>query len=333
MPMKLSQVGEFGLIERLRHRLATTQNAVVGIGDDAAVLQPTRGHVLLVTADALVEDTHFRCSWISPDDLGWKSLACNLSDIAAMGGRPTHAVVSLALPPDLQVEFVEAMYRGMRTLAKAHGVGIVGGDLVKSPEALMISITVVGEARPAHVVLRSGAKVGDAILVTGALGASSAGLALLESGKPVPRALLPAARAHVRPTPRVQEGQVLGASGRVTSMIDVSDGLAGDLAHICEESRVGARVALERVPVAPACTAVTKMIGGDAIAMALSGGEDYELLFTCAPKDVERLTRLVKRTTGTAVTEIGHIVAARLGLRLVLRDGRSRDLRGGFKQF
>ena len=324
------------LIEIIRRVCARGPGVRVGIGDDCAVLEPDPGGLLLATTDLLIEDIHFRRRWAEPADLGWKSLAVNLSDIAAMGGRPRWALVALACPAETSLEEAEAFFEGALALASEHAVAVVGGDTSASPRGWIVNVTLLGETTRAPV-LRSTARPGDVIAVTGSLGRSAAGLALLERGAApagVPAdTLADLAAAHLRPRPRVGEGRWLAAAGGVTAMIDLSDGLATDLGHIVEESGVGTRVELQRLPVAASACAVAAALGRDALAWATSGGEDYELLLTCAPDAYTRLATGLETATGTPLTAIGEIMTADAGLRWTDASGREIPVGPGFEHF
>lgn len=285
----------------------------VGIGDDCAVLETQPGTSLLATTDLLLEDIHFRRRWAEPADIGWKSLAVNLSDIAAMGGRPRWALVALACPDDTSAEEVEAFYEGALALARSHAVTIVGGDTSASPGGWMINVTLLGEAVAPS--LRSTARAGDTIAVTGTLGRSAAGLAVLEretapAGVDAAQ-LAEVTAAHLRPRPRVREGEWLVAAGGVTAMMDLSDGLGLDLPRLLGESGVGAEVDVDRVPIDGAARVVAAALGADPAAWATGGGEDYELLLTCEPAAVMRLQQGLTEACGTRLTPIGTITASR----------------------
>ncbi len=312
--MKVSELGEFGLIGLLAEMISTSQNKdaaayrklIIGIGDDAAAW---RGDATtqLVTTDSLFQDVHFRLETTSWHELGWKSLAVNLSDIAAMGGVPMYAVVSLALPPDTEVDDVRALYQGMIELAQRFGVAIVGGDTCRAP-LVSITVTVLGSAggKNGKMLTRSAARPGDKIAVTGVLGASAAGMEMLDK-----RLELDAEsdgqlrRAFLQPEPRVAEGQRLLALG-VKAAIDISDGLISDLKHICDSSGVGARVEMERILIAPA---VRAHFSDRALELATTGGEDYELLFTASDDVIDR----VKAELSCLVTIIGEVVDGKPG--------------------
>lgn len=338
----LGGLGERGLISRIRRSAAATGTAPgveVGIGDDTAVLAVPAGHKLLATTDLLIEDVHFRRVSAAPSDIGWKALVVNLSDIAAMGGIPRWALVALALPADTDVEAVDAFYAGMAEAAAPHGVTVVGGDTSTSPGGWMVNVTLLG-VHPGEPRLRSHARAGDAVAVTGSLGGSAAGLHALEIGLDRARdAGLAAARlaeitrAHLRPRARVAEGRWLGQAPGVHAMMDCSDGLATDLGHVCRESGVGARVRLDRVPVSAAARETGHALGSDAREWAVSGGEDYELLLTCDPAAADRLVAGLAEATGTALTVVGRIEGTAGEIIFTDADGAPVPMRGGFEHF
>jgi len=337
--MTLRRVGELGLVRRIRELAGgATAGVLTGIGDDAAVLSLTPGASLLATTDLLIEDVHFRRSTAGPRDLGWKAMAVNLSDIAAMGGTPRYALVALAVPAGTALPDVEAFVEGMREAAAPHGVAIVGGDTSASPERWFVNVTLLGEHEGA-AKLRSAARPGDAVAVTGSLGRSAAGLAVLEAGAERARAagagaaVEEMARAHLRPCARVAEGRWLGREPAVHAMIDVSDGLATDLGHICRESGVGARVHLDRLPVAPGVLELARALGRDPVDWAAAGGEDYELLLTCAPEAADALARGLRKATGTALTVVGQVVAAAPEVTWLGPDGAPVAVRAGYEHF
>lgn len=331
------RTGEDALIAIIARMSATGRGAGVhaGIGDDAAVLETTGGRLLLATTDLLVEDVHFRRRWAGPADVGWKAIAVNLSDIAAMGGVPRWALVALACPEDAGEPEVRAFYDGALALASEHDVAIVGGDTSSSPAGWMVNVTLLGETahRP---LLRSTARPGDVIAVTGTLGRAGAGFAALElESAPVsiPRAALAAlTAAHLRPRPRVREGAWLGAEGSASAMMDLSDGLATDLPRLCAASGVGARVELGRVPLDDATRALAGALDADALGWATGGGEDYELLLTCRPDALERLARGLADATGASLTAIGEIVQG-AGIAWLDAAGRSVAVAPGWQHF
>lgn len=304
------------------------------IGDDAAVLEPSAGTVLVATTDLLLEDVHFRRRWAEPADIGWKAMAVNVSDIAAMGATPRWALIALACPEATGAEEIEAFYEGALALCDAHGVVIVGGDTSSSPAGWTVNVTVLGEA--VAPVLRSTARPGHVIAVTGTLGRAGAGLAVLErdaapSGV-TPAMLADVTDAHLRPRPRVSEARWLAAAGGVTAMMDLSDGLATDLPRLLAESAAGATIELARLPVAPAARAVAAALEQDAMAWATGGGEDYELLVTCERGAFERLRAGLAGVAGTAFTAVGEIHEG-AGVRWVGHDGRDTVVAAGFEHF
>jgi len=322
--VKVSELGEFGLIELFDRIVGTPgDDVVVGIGDDAAVWRSDAA-LHIATTDALIENVHFTLSTTSWRELGWKALAVNLSDIAAMGGLPKCALVSLGLPGDAEVESLAELYEGMVELARLFNVDIAGGDVVAAP-VVMLSVSVVGTA--GHVVKRSAARPHDQIAVTGLLGASAAGLHMLRKGLPFDSTTTPLREAHVRPYPRSVEGQVLAKNG-VRAAIDISDGLVGDLAQLCKASGVGARLFAHQIPVHPAVHTVFEQ---EALNLALSGGEDYELLFT----DTMEVVAKVKGLMPCPVTVIGEITGNEPG-RVRLFDQHGNEMtpaRRGWEHF
>ncbi len=276
----IAELGEFGLIAKLTEALPVHPALELGIGDDAAILKrhPER---LLVTTDLLVEDVHFRRSTTSAADLGHKSLAVNLSDIAAMGGRPLAAFISLALPKSLPVSWATALYRGMRKLADECGVALAGGDTTGSPGPIIINVALIGMAQGKTILRRDGAHQGNSLWVCGDLGYSAAGLHALENGLRAPAAFR---LAHKRPQARLAEGLALAKSGRCTSCLDVSDGLLGDLQHILDRSGIGAEIDLAALPIPANLQRFANRHKLDPLQLVLNGGEDYALLFTLTGK-------------------------------------------------
>jgi thiamine-monophosphate kinase len=322
--MELSNIGEFGLIHAIQKlSFQSSPDTMIGIGDDAAVLKIAPATLLLATTDMLIEGVHFDLTYTDFYSLGWKSAAVNLSDIAAMGGKPRFCLTSLAIPAHIPVEAVKDYYQGFSSLVRAHKTILVGGDTCSSKDGLVISVTVLGEAKKRMVVPRSGAKQGDRIFVTGTLGDSGAGLELLKSGvrgresgvrsqkseirsKDFNSALRAPHSAlinrHLRPVPRVEWGRQIALSGCASSMIDVSDGLSSDLFHLCEESGVGAVLLSDALPLSKSLMKSADYLNKPPLHYALSGGEDYELLFTVPLSRMKRLKALP-----IPITEIGMI--------------------------
>jgi len=309
-------LGEFGLIDLLAKMAAgRDERLIIGIGDDAAAWQGDAS-IQLATVDSFIQDVHYPSGMASWQETGWKSLAVNLSDIAAMGGLPRYALVSLALPPETELDDVTALYTGMLELAKKYGVTIVGGDISSAP-LVVISITVLGSSPQKKILTRSSAKPGELIAVTGYLGAAAAGLEMLTKKlKLDPPATTRFKQAFFKPTPRITEGQLLLEQG-VKTAIDISDGLLADLGQIGKASKVGAKIEADRVPVEPLVKAA---LDDKAMELALAGGEDYELLFTAGAEIMEK----VKQAAACPVTVIGKITAGR-GVTVV--DGKGKPLK------
>ena len=334
--MRVRDIGEFGLIDRIARSLPPPgAGVIVGIGDDVAVLQASNRY-LLATCDIQVEGVHFLEEKITPYQLGRKVVAINVSDIAAMGGLPRYLLVSLVLPKETEVEWVDGLYEGMREECARWGAEIVGGNMAHSPDGIIVDLFLLGEVEPEHLLRRSGARVGDRVLVTGTLGDSAAGLALLLH----PEATCPdvhrefVLRRHLTPTPRLAEGRAIGRSGLATAAIDVSDGLASDIGHICEMSRVGVRLWADALPISDAARAVAEALGASTLEWALFGGEDYELLFTAPADRAEELARRVEEETGTPVSVIGDVVPPEEGMTLRRADGTTVPLqKGGWDHF
>jgi thiamine-monophosphate kinase len=313
--MKLSEIGEFALIDILANLVQKDRdvmspgwkNLVAGIGDDAAAWKNS-ANLSLATTDCLVQDVHFRLGQTSWRDLGWKALAVNLSDIAAMGGTAEHALVTLGLPGETGVEDITELYKGMIEIGIASGVAIAGGD-VTSSSAVFISLTVLGSAGD-RILRRCAARGGELIAVTGYPGMAAAGMALI-NGKAKPDGETPAlTQAFLRPSPRLGEGKIILEAG-VQAAIDISDGLVADLGHLCRASGVSAQIETERVPLHPA---LRRAFPDRALDMALGGGEDYELLFTASAAAIEA----VKARTSLPVSVIGEITTGNTGLVRVL---------------
>jgi thiamine-monophosphate kinase len=325
----ISQLGEFGLIQRIKEALpASPDEVVVGIGDDVAVLKTSGSEYLLATCDAQVENVHFVRGSITPYQLGQRIAAINVSDIAAMAGTPLWALVSLALPVKLETAFVDALYQGMHEQLHLAGAVIVGGNLSRIDENMVIDLCLLGKVAPEDLLLRSGARVGDLILATGWLGDSRAGLELIRRQELIVSegSRRQVEQRHLAPQPRLREGQELGASRLVHAMVDVSDGLIGDIRHICRASRVGAEIRLEKLPISSACKEVAEVAGEDAAGWALSGGEDYELLFTVSPESSTGIQEMIEKRTGTRCHVVGRIIDEKEGIQVCLDDGRKLSL-------
>lgn len=331
--MRLGELGEFGLIDLVARDAAAGPGVIRGVGDDAAVYKAAAGEWQLAATDTLVENVHFKRAYFSWGDLGYKALAVNLSDIAAMGGRPRYALLGLCLPPDTEVRAVEQFYAGLAGIAGEHGVSLIGGDTVRGP-TVVVNVTLLGTVPPARVKYRAGARPGDVIMVTGTPGDAAAGLYLFQQpgalGDPADARRLK--RAHLRPLPRVRAGRLLGAQPAVTAMTDVSDGLAADLMHICAAGAVGCVLEATAVPLSGALRRAAAGPGRDPLEWALHGGEDYELLFTVSPGRAGEISAVLE-DAGVPVTVVGEITGPEKG-HLLRREGRTVPLEGrGFNHF
>jgi thiamine-monophosphate kinase len=309
--------------------VADAEGVVTGIGDDAAVTALTPGMQLLTSTDMLLEDVHFRRAWHDPYRLGRKSLAVNISDIAAMGGIPRWATLSLAVPSGLSLDFLDEFSRGFLTMAQEHGVSLIGGDTCSSRDGLIISVTIMGEQQPELIVRRSGARPGDEIWVTGTLGDAALGLALLEGGfggfdsaQPPGSSLSGVEGLLSRlldPTPCTVVGRSLAEAGLVSAMIDISDGLLGDFEHIAQLSGVGGTIRQDDLPLSASFRTVGASLPAFPHQLALTGGEDYELAFTAPPANQGKIRELMKKC-GIEATPVG-IVTPLAGVRVVAPDG------------
>jgi len=328
--IRVSDIGKFGLLSRIARLLPSARDdTLVGVGDDVAVARPLAANYLLLTSDALVEGVHFLKDRIGAQELGWKLVAINVSDIASMDGEPRHLLLSLALPPDTDVAWVESLYAGVRDAAEGYSLDVAGGNTSRCPERIVLDVFLLGEVEPELLVRRSGARPGDALCVTGHLGDAAAGLALLlePSLTIAPEHTAVVSAAHLTPVARLREGRVIAAQG-ATAMIDISDGLASDVGHLATSSGVGACIGADRIPISDAALAVAGAAGPDALEWALSGGEDYELLFALPPDGVAELAGAVRSATGTPVSVIGEARRLEEGVVLV-RDGVATPLSAG----
>lgn len=332
--MKISELGEFGLINLIHNisdkfknpEQASWQQLLVGIGDDVAAWQGDN-HIQLATTDSLVQGVHFNLGTITWEELGWKALAVNLSDIAAMGGVPRYALISLASPGEIEVENVSKFCYSMASLAAEFGVAIVGGNLAAAPN-LVITITVFGCSKDKSILKRSTARSGEQIAVTGYLGLSAAGLEMLKEKISLDVETTSILRqTHFQPVPKVREGQIL-VEHEVTCAIDISDGLLIDLDHVCKASKVNARVEIEQVPIHH----LVKANFPNYLELALYGGEDYELLFTANKAIVDQ----ARKALDCPVTVIGDIVKESLPHRVTLLNSKGNIVphkKGGWEHF
>jgi len=327
----LASAGEFGLIHRIEEILKSegVQRTDVsqGIGDDAACFRPRSGYEILVTCDCMVERRHYLPEHFSPLQLGGRAMVMNISDIGAMGGEPLYAVVSLGLSAAAAIADVEAMYRGFIAELNPLGASIIGGNVTESGAAGFIDITLIGQVEEGKILRRSTAVPGHAILVTGFPGQASAGLKMLmQGGKKGALEDHPLVRAYVAPVHRAREGKAIAGTGCATAMIDVSDGFLGDLAHICEQSHVGALIFREKLPVTEELRNAAAELGLDPHDLVLGESDDYELIITCLPENVEKIRSAVMESGGVPVTEVGIITREAGIIRLALPDGTRRPV-------
>ncbi|MFH1783651.1 MAG: thiamine-phosphate kinase [bacterium] len=339
----VSDIGEIRLIDRIKKQITRaykgakgTLRPVVGIGDDAAVVRPEAGKLLVASTDMLVEGIHFNIGTFTPYEIGLKAMAVNLSDIAAMGAAPRYGLVTLGLPVNIPVETVDNLIKGTLDLSRKFNVFVIGGDIVSSPNALVVSITVWGSVEKKKIIRRSGAKAGDLIMVTGTMGDSAAGLSILgENSTRRPssweRKLV---SRHLRPYPRVRESGVLAKSGFVSSMIDSSDGLMKSIYHLCRQSNVGAKVYTERIPLSASLERFLEKKKEKPSYMALCGGEEYELVFTVSQKSEKAVKKMLSQKKCVGVSTIGEIVGKKKGVNFFEKGKRLRPFPlAGFEHF
>ncbi|CUI17111.1 Thiamine-monophosphate kinase [Candidatus Protochlamydia naegleriophila] len=330
--MKLHTLGEFGLIQRFSPFF--TQNlplGVEGIGDDCAIIPQNGQHSFLITTDLLIESIHFLTTTTSPEDLGYKSLAVSLSDIAGMGGKPLYAFLSIALPSTMEVDWVDRFFQGFRQLAESENVLLLGGDTTRSEE-IAINVLVIGSAQTDHIKRRSQAKEGDIICSTGYLGDSGAGLKILLENlphNPITEALI---HQHVHPRPHLSEGEWLASQVGVHAMMDISDGLDSDIQHIMERSHCGAKLYLDKLPLSPSLKTCAKQYGWFAEEMAATAGEDYCLLATVNPNAYAALNLGYQQLFDRPLFKVGEITTG--STLSYLKDGQPFQLsKTGFDHF
>ncbi len=320
-------IGEFGLIEEIRKLLPRRlpPGVMLGLGDDAAVIHIDTSLAQLVTCDMLVENRHFRLDWTSAEQLGRRAIAVNQSDIAAMGGNPLYALVSLALPPHLNIDFFRDLIAGMRDQMAEFEGGIIGGNLSGSDAGLTIDVSMLGSAPLGKYVTRSGARPGDRLFLTGAAGMGAGGLSALKAyGGEAKDKYFDLVQAFLVPQPRIPAGQLLAASGYVTAMIDVSDGISGDVGHLCDSSRAGVEIDLEKLPIPPSVVTLAQELSLDAQMTALHGGDSYELLFTVRPETPESCLHQLRGQCRLPLTEIGRILTKEEGC-FTLKKGKVKE--------
>ena len=336
----LKTIGEFGLIRQLNRQWPASSPWIVkGIGDDAAILKTRQGQRLLISTDVFMEGVHFDLAYQTTKDVGWRAAVANLSDIAAMGGNPLYLLVSMAVPVRIPPHNVRELYRGIRAACDPCNVELIGGDTSSSPSSIFLSLTIVGSVRANRALTRNRAEVGDRLYVTGTVGDSKAGLRVLQTHSNNRRGFSPSAvekfliRRHLRPIPRIHVGQLLVARNLAHAAIDLSDGLSSDVAHVCEESQVGAEIRGRALPLSSQLYAFAQRNNLDPLELALHGGEDYELLFTAPAKRHQKVLNVSKQT-GVPVSCIGEIKPKTFGQQLELPEGRKQKmLKKSFNHF
>ncbi len=332
--MNLKDIGEFGLIRRIAPLFDAVAPGAMGIGDDCAILPGAGEEAVLVTTDLLVEDVHFLRARIPPRLLGRKSLAVNVSDIASMGGSPTACFLSIGLPAEIELDWLDEYFKGVKEIGEETGCPLLGGDTTKSPRGIVINFAVVGRVARERAKFRSGARVGDVLAVTGPLGDSGAGLRLLLENRPLDsddaRVLV---EAHHNPRPHMPEGQWLAARAAVTAMMDVSDGIDSDIRHILERSSVGgARVDLDTLPTTACMRRICAQYSWTPEELAAAAGEDYVLLCALAPEAIDEIASGFEKMFGRPLVRIGAITAEG-GLQYYKNGLPARLARHGFDHF
>jgi thiamine-monophosphate kinase len=331
-PSSVAGVGEHALIARVRERVPPAPDWVtIGLGDDAAVVEPVRNALEVMTTDAQVEGVHFDRAFTPPRAVGHRALAVNLSDLAAMGAAPRAALLSLVLPPALPIEEFDAIVDGFLALAAAHGVALVGGNITRSPGPLVVDVAAFGTARRRRILARSGARPGDEVWVSGEIGAAAAGLQSLAGGGRDGARAAACEAVFLEPQPRVRLGTLLGRSRAATACVDLSDGLADGLHQLAAASGVGLVVDGAAIPLPDAARNWFEARGADPLLAALTGGDDYELLFTVRPRTRLAVDAVRRQARGVRLTRIG-VVRRQPGV-FVTRGGMSEPVPSGYVHF
>ena len=334
----VSGIGERGVIDRIRQRLPPpSPDIVLGIGDDAAVIRGEKRAHQVLTTDALVESVHFDRRFSTPADIGYKALAVNVSDVAAMGATPHVALLSLMLPADTPIDDVDGLLDGLFEMARAVNVTLVGGNITRSPGPLIVDVTLTGWVHPRKMLTRSAGRPGDALYVSGSIGGAAAGLSWLQAhghrpddvpGDPM---LADCVRRHVRPEPQARLGMMVGRNRAASACMDLSDGLADAVRQLAQASGTGAKLNLSALPIHPGATAWFASIGVDAVARSLEGGDDYELLLAVPARTKGRFRNASRLARGVEVTRIGELTGT--PELTIVSDGGERPLPDGFVHF
>jgi len=329
----LSDIGEFGFIDKIASKYSQQEINMIGIGDDCSVVPLNDQESRLVTTDLLIENIHFLRDKITAEDLGYKSLAVNLSDIAAMGGIPQEIYISIGLPENIKVGWLDKFYASMHELADKFNARLMGGDTTSSKNNIIINILVIGKIKTKNIKYRSDARESDIICLNGNIGDSPAGLKILLEDKKLDKTTKKLVHAHNHPEPRIEEGKCLAEHSIVHAMMDVSDGIGSDIFHIMERSKLGARINLESLPISKEMLTTAKKYNWDVFDLAINGGEDYCLLFTVAPAGFEELKRIYDNKFKSPIVKIGVIKNPAYGIKY-FKDGKQQSIRGkGFDHF
>jgi thiamine-monophosphate kinase len=328
-------LGERALVARLQQRVAPAPAFVqIGIGDDAAVLRPARNMDEVITTDSLVEGVHFRREWSPPDAIGYKALAVNLSDLASMGASPRASLLSLALPADFPLADFDALLDGYLELATSSGACLIGGNMTRSPGPVIVDVTAIGTVGHRRALRRQGARRGDLLYVTGALGSAAAGLGMLQAGgsrTDIQAAAGDCLARYERPEPRLRFGGIVGRARAAAAGIDLSDGLADAASRLATAGGLGVVIEAGALPMLESAASWARSVGRDPVELAVTGGEDYELAFAVSPRRRSRLLAAARRCSNVAMTPVGTFVAEP-GAWLE-RDGARLPLPGGFSHF
>ncbi|RMH72665.1 MAG: thiamine-phosphate kinase [Gemmatimonadetes bacterium] len=326
--MNLKTLGEFNFIDLIKEKaIVHPDHVITGIGDDSAIFQSDRNRVNAISTDTLVEGIHFVRDQVTPYDVGLKALAVTLSDLAAMGARPAHALMNLSVPPDIELAYLEQLFAGFYDLALIYNINLIGGDLTASRRDITISVTVVGDVSRRRALHRNGAQPGDKLLVTGTLGNSAAGQMLLSkslefTNESARERLI---KAHTQPKPYIFEGEFIAESGCATSMIDISDGLSSDLNHIVNQSQVSAQIYASKLPSSDELRSFCDATGTNPLELLLHGGEEYSLLFSLKPVQADLFIASYQHRFNSHITVIGEIVEG-YGMQLIDATGKSTEI-------
>lgn len=333
--MKVKDVGEFGLIDIIKSETINDPSMVVaGIGDDTAVLRHPQGKLLLVTTDMMIENVHFIVKGDNGREIGYRVMAANVSDIASMGGKPTQAVISIGVNPEMDVDFINSVYDGMKACSCAYGVNIVGGDTVSSPDNLVLNVSLLGVVGEEEYLLRSGAEPGDAVLVTNVLGDSRAGLDIVLGNCSIsPEGEEYLLGRHYYSTPRVKEIAAGVGTGSITAADDISDGLGSEIHEIADASGVGAVLWFDALPVSGYTREVAEKTGNDLTEYSLFGGEDFEVVFTSPADKADSLAKVIQEATGTKVSIVGEILERSQGVKLLRNNSLQELEKKGYSHF